>query len=71
MAVFVSSVGPAKLDILRAACDELVDGETYSATRAKNGIVRVVATNQYGEARYPMMNNANQHVWRQLVSALG
>ena len=70
MSVSVSSVGPAKLGILRATCDELVDGETYSATRAKNGNVRVVAVNQYGEARYPMMNNANQSVWRQLVNAL-
>ena len=71
MSVSVSAVGPAKLGMLRAVSTELVEGETYSATRAKNGSVRVLATNQWGEVRYPMLNNANQTVWRQLVSALG
>lgn len=68
--VSVSAVGPAKLGMLRAECAEQVDGETYSAIRLRNGSVRVLATNAWGEVRYPMMTAQNQGVWMALTGAL-
>jgi hypothetical protein len=37
--------------------------ETYSAMSKNGSPARVTCTNKWGEARYPMMTNANKTLW--------